>query len=83
MVQPPAGLGLSGPVRGRDQCQDPGQTGREPSDQRRDGPTADGHRNILGIWAGDGGEGAMYWLSVFTDLKDWGVDDVPMLVCDG
>ncbi|KOV55801.1 transposase, partial [Streptomyces sp. AS58] len=26
--------------------------------------TAEGHRDILGIWAGDGGEGAKYWLSV-------------------
>ena len=36
--------------------------------------TAEGHRDILGIWAGDGGEGAKYWLSVFTDLSrvgDW------------
>ncbi len=45
--------------------------------------TAEGHRDILGIWAGDGGEGAKYWLSVFTDLKNRGVDDVLMLVCDG
>ena len=26
------------------------------------GVTVDGHRDILGIWAGDGGEGAKYWL---------------------
>lgn len=45
--------------------------------------TAEGHRGILGIWAGVGGEGAKYWLSVFTDLKNRGVDDVLMLVCDG
>ncbi len=45
--------------------------------------TTEGHRDILGIWAGDGGEGAKYWLSVFTDLKNRGVDDVLMLVCDG
>ncbi|GAA2986627.1 hypothetical protein GCM10020227_64250 [Streptomyces flavovirens] len=45
--------------------------------------TAEGHRDILGIWAGDGGEGAKYWLSVFTDLKNGGVDDVLVLVCDG
>src|SRR5829696_4200136 len=25
------------------------------------GVTVDGHRDILGIWAGDGGEGAKYW----------------------
>lgn len=45
--------------------------------------TAEGHRDILGIWAGDGGEGAKFWLSVFTDLKNRGIDDVLMLGCDG
>jgi hypothetical protein len=32
--------------------------------------------DILGIWAGDGGEGAKYWLHVFTELKNRGLDDV-------
>jgi putative transposase len=45
--------------------------------------TVDGHRDILGIWAGDGGEGAKHWLAVLTELKNRGVDDVLMLVCDG
>jgi putative transposase len=45
--------------------------------------TADGNRDILGIWAGDGGEGAKYWLHVLTELKNRGVQDVLMLVCDG
>jgi transposase-like protein len=45
--------------------------------------TVDGTRDILGIWAGDGGEGAKYWLHVFTELKNRGLDDVLMLVCDG
>ncbi|BDT84498.1 IS256 family transposase [Nocardia cyriacigeorgica] len=45
--------------------------------------TVEGHRDILGIWAGDGGEGAKYWLHVFTELKNRGVADVLMLVCDG
>ncbi|MEU7856399.1 IS256 family transposase, partial [Nonomuraea sp. NPDC049141] len=45
--------------------------------------TVDGHRDILGIWAGDGGEGAKHWLAVLTKLKNRGVDDVLMLVCDG
>jgi transposase-like protein len=38
--------------------------------------TVDGTRDILGIWAGDGGEGAKYWLHVFTELKNRGLDDV-------
>ncbi|MCT9011294.1 IS256 family transposase [Streptomyces rhizosphaerihabitans] len=45
--------------------------------------TSEGTRDILGIWAGDGGEGAKYWLQVFTELKNRGLDDVLMLVCDG
>ncbi|MCC2281034.1 transposase, partial [Streptomyces sp. ET3-23] len=45
--------------------------------------TVEGTREILGIWAGDGGEGAKHWLQVFTELKNRGVEDVLMLVCDG
>jgi transposase-like protein len=45
--------------------------------------TVDGTCDILGIWAGDGGEGAKYWLYEFTELKSRGCEDVLMLVCDG
>lgn len=45
--------------------------------------TVDGNRDILGLWAGDGGEGAKYWLQVLTEIKNRGVSDVLMLVCDG
>lgn len=45
--------------------------------------TVEGTREILGIWAGDGGEGAKHWLQVFTELRNRGVEDVLMLVCDG
>ena len=47
------------------------------------GVTVDGHRDILGIWAGDGGEGAKYWLQVLTEIKNRGVADVCIAVCDG
>jgi putative transposase len=47
------------------------------------GVTVDGHRDILGIWAGDGGEGAKYWLAVLTEIKNRGVADVCIVVCDG
>jgi putative transposase len=47
------------------------------------GVTVDGHKDVLGLWAGTGGEGAKYWLSVLTDLKDRGVRDVFFVVCDG
>ncbi|AQZ62983.1 Mobile element protein [[Actinomadura] parvosata subsp. kistnae] len=29
--------------------------------------TVDGERDILGLWAGDGGEGAKFWLHVLTE----------------
>jgi putative transposase len=45
--------------------------------------TAEGTRDILGLWAGDGGEGAKYWLHVLTELKNRGVADACMVVCDG
>jgi transposase-like protein len=47
------------------------------------GVTVDGHRDVLGIWAGDGGEGAKYWLQVLTEVRNRGVADVCIVVCDG
>ena len=47
------------------------------------GVTVNGERDILGIWAGDGGEGAKFWLSVLTEIKNRGVGDVCIVVCDG
>lgn len=40
------------------------------------GVTVGGEREILGIWVGDGAEGARFWLQVFTELKNRGVEDV-------
>ena len=47
------------------------------------GVTVNGERDILGLWAGDGGEGAKFWLQVLTELKNRGVQDVCIAVCDG
>ena len=47
------------------------------------GVTVTGERDILGLWAGDGGEGAKFWLSVLTELRNRGVADVCIAVCDG
>ena len=47
------------------------------------GVTTSGERDILGIWAGDGGEGAKFWLQVLTEIKNRGVQDVMIAVCDG
>jgi putative transposase len=47
------------------------------------GVTVDGERDILGLWAGEGGEGAKYWHRVLSEIKHRGVADVCILVCDG
>jgi putative transposase len=47
------------------------------------GVSLDGDRDILGLWAGQGGEGAKFWMSVLTDLRNRGVKDVFFVVCDG
>jgi transposase-like protein len=49
------------------------------------GVTADGTRDILGLWAGEhgDGEGAKFWLRVLSEIKNRGTRDVLMLVCDG
>jgi len=47
------------------------------------GVTLDGERDILGLWAGQGGEGAKFWMAVLTDLRNRGVKDTFFVVCDG
>ena len=47
------------------------------------GVTTDGERDILGLWAGTGGEGAKFWLHVLTEIKNRGAADVCIVVCDG
>src|SRR5215469_4295723 len=47
------------------------------------GVTLAGERDILGLWAGTGSEGAKFWMSVLTDLRNRGVKDTFFVVCDG
>jgi transposase-like protein len=47
------------------------------------GVTLAGERDILGLWAGAGGEGAKFWMAVLTDLKNRGINDTFFVVCDG
>ena len=47
------------------------------------GVTLAGEKDVLGLWAGTGGEGAKFWMSVLTDIKNRGVRDTFFLVCDG
>lgn len=47
--------------------------------------TVEGTREVLGLWAGEhgDGEGAKYWQRVLTEIRNRGVEDVLMIVCDG
>ena len=47
--------------------------------------TVEGTRDILGLWAGEhgDGEGAKFWVRVLSEIKNRGVGDVCMVVCDG
>ena len=47
------------------------------------GVDMEGHRDVLGHWIGDGGEGANFWLSVITDLQNRGVKDILIACMDG
>ncbi|AXB48901.1 IS256 family transposase [Prauserella sp. PE36] len=49
------------------------------------GVTVEGTRDILGLWAGEhgDGEGAKYWLRVLSEIKNRGTADVCIVVCDG
>jgi putative transposase len=44
----------------------------------------DGERDVLGLWAGEHGDGeAKYWLRVCSEIKNRGTRDVLMVACDG
>jgi transposase-like protein len=47
------------------------------------GISPSGHKDVLGHWVGDGAEGANFWLSVVTDLKNRGVQDIFIACVDG
>jgi putative transposase len=54
------------------------------------GIDADGEKHVLGIWlaktppeAATAGEGARFWNSVMTDLRNRGVRDILIACCDG
>ena len=46
------------------------------------GVNRDGMREVLGLWIADN-EGAKFWLSVVTELKNRGVQDILIAVVDG
>jgi putative transposase len=46
------------------------------------GVTVDGTRDVLGFWAA-ASEGAKFWLSILTELKNRGVHDILFVCADG
>jgi putative transposase len=47
------------------------------------GVDVEGRKQIFGVWLGDGGEGAKFWLAVLTEIRNRGVGDVLFVCCDG
>jgi putative transposase len=48
------------------------------------GVDMDGERAVLGCWVGPaGGEGAKFWMTVLTELRNRGVQDTFIVCCDG
>jgi transposase-like protein len=43
----------------------------------------EGRKDVLGHWIGDGAEGSSFWLSVITELKNRGVQDIFLACVDG
>jgi transposase-like protein len=42
-----------------------------------------GERDVLGLWAGTGGEGAKAWMGILAELRNRGVEDACIVACDG
>jgi putative transposase len=48
------------------------------------GINMDGERDVLGMWVGPtGGEGAKFWMSVLTEIRNRGVNGTFIVCCDG
>ncbi|MCD9166302.1 IS256 family transposase, partial [Streptomyces albireticuli] len=47
------------------------------------GVDMDGCKDVLGLWAGDEGEGATTWMPVLSEPRNRGVEGVCIVACDG
>jgi len=47
------------------------------------GVDVDGAKHVLGLWLGNGNEGAKFWLAVLSELRNRGVADMLIACCDG
>ncbi|WP_240801902.1 transposase [Streptomyces sp. A1136] len=43
----------------------------------------DGRKDVLGLWVGSEGEGATTGMAVLSELRNRGIEDVCIVVCDG
>ena len=63
MAGPPAGRGVRGDLHRRDRGQGPRRQVANRPIYAAIGVTLDGEKDILGLWAGTGGEGAKFWMA--------------------
>ena len=47
------------------------------------GIDCEGAKQVLGLWAGTGGEGAKAWMAILAQLRNRGVEDACIVCCDG
>jgi putative transposase len=47
------------------------------------GVDVEGFKQVLGVWLGSAGEGKAYWLTVLSEVRNRGVDDMLIVCCDG
>jgi putative transposase len=59
-----------------------GQVGNRPVETVI-GVSVDGTREVIGLWVGEGGEGAKYWHQILSEIKNRAANDVLFLICDG
>jgi putative transposase len=83
VVGPALGSALPGDLRRRHRGQSARRAGAQHPVLRRHGCHHERGAGDPGVWAGDGAEGARFWLQVFSELKNRGVEDVLIAVCDG
>jgi transposase-like protein len=47
------------------------------------GVNIEGHKEVLGLWLSEGGEGAKFWLSVLNEIRNRGVQEIFITCIDG
>lgn len=77
MAKPPPRRRLSGGLHRRHPREDPRRAVANRPIYVALAVTTEGRREVLGLWAGDGGEGAKHWLHILTEIKNRGVSARP------